>query len=207
MKCWFGRLLTITCLLFVATNVRADAIQWSYAWSRNPVSVPSDGNGTGGISLTLSPSNGNSDITAVNLSTFSSAPLGTTDHFTHAPFKLGLSITDKASGNSDTTSFSGVFDGTLTPTSAGITATFDQTPHKLTIGKHLFTVALTKYTAPGIPDSPTVGSIMAHLTAADATGGGLPTGGGGGGGIINLNDVPEPATQRPCSKGLAPTPG
>jgi hypothetical protein len=178
MKCWFGRLLTITCLLFAATNVRADAIQWSYAWSRNPVSVPSDGNGTGGISLTLSPSTGNADITAVNLSTFSSAPLGTTDHFTHAPFKLGLSITDKASGNSDTTSFSGVFDGTLTPTS----------------GKHLYTVALTKYTAPGIPDSPTVGSIMAHLTAADATGGGLPTGGGGGGGPITLNDVPEPAT-------------
>ena len=192
MKCWFGRLLTITCLLFVATSVRADAIQWSYSWSRQPLSVASDGSGTGGISLTLAPTTGDADITAVNLSTFSSAPLGTTDTFTHSLFSLGLSIKDTASGNSDTTNFKGEFDGTLTPTKAGITATYDQTPHKLTIGKHLYTVSLTTYTAPGIPDSPTVGSIMAHVSATDAaTGGGISTGGGG---TISLKEVPEPAS-------------
>jgi PEP-CTERM motif len=200
MKCWFGRLLTLTCLLFATTSVRADPIAWSYAWTRTPVSVPSDANGTGGISLTLGqglPMTGDSDITAVNLSTFSSAPAGTIDHFTHSPFTLGLNLTDTASGQTGTTSFAGEFSGTLSPTSAGITATYDQTPHTLTLGSHLYTIALTSFAAPGIPDSTTVGSIGAHVAVSDVSSGGLgggSTGGGGGGGSVGVSDVPEPAT-------------
>jgi hypothetical protein len=200
MKCWFGRLLTVTCLLFVTSSVHADPIPWSYSWTRSPLSVPSDASGTGGISLTLGqglPMAGDSDITAVNLSTFSSAPAGTIDHFTHSPFTLGLTITDTASGKSGTTSFAGEFDGTLTPSAAGITATYSRTPHELSIGSHLYTVALTSFVAPGIPASTTFGSIGAHVTVTDATGGGLGggnPGSGGGGGGPTINDVPEPAT-------------
>jgi hypothetical protein len=188
MKCWFGRLLTLTCLLFVTNSLRADSIQWSYAWTRDPLSVASDAKGTGGISLTLGqglPMTGNSDITAVNLSTFSSAPMNTVDHFTHAPFNLGLTVTDAASGSTGKTSFTGEFNGTLSPTSAQITATFDQSPHQLTIGSHIYSVALTSYAAPGIPDSTTVGSIGAHVAITDAT---------TGGGSIGVSHAPEPAT-------------
>ena len=211
MKCWLGRLLTFTCLLVLTSSVRADAIQWSYTWSRNPVSVPSDGNGTGGISLALgqpTPVSGDSDITAVNLSTFSSAPKGTIDTFTHVPFTLNLSINDSASGNTGQTSFTGVFDGTLTPTSAQITATFDQTPHKLAIGNNLFTVALNSFAAPGIPDSTTFGSIGAHVSVVAASsggnnggatggnngGGGSGSGGGNVGGGPGISEVPEPTS-------------
>jgi hypothetical protein len=198
MKCWFGRLLTLTCLFFVATAARADTIQWSYAWTRSPLSVPSDANGTGGISLTLGqglPMTGSSDITAVNLSTFSSAPVGTTDHFTNSPFNLGLTVKDTASGQSATTSFLGVFNGTLTPTSSSIKATYDQSPHQLSIGSNLYTIQLTSYVAPGIPDSTAVGSIGAHVSVSSPRSGG-PIGGGGGtsGGGGSISDVPEPAS-------------
>jgi hypothetical protein len=189
-----------TCFLFLTTSARADTIQWGFAWTRNPVSVPSDGNGTGGISLTLGqglPMTGDSDITAINLSTFSSAPKGTIDHFTNAPFSLGLTLND-SSGQTGQTSFTGVFNGTLTPTSAQITASFDRMPHQLTIGSHLYTVALTSYAAPGIPDSTTFGSIGAHVSVVDASSGGPPAIGGGGapggGGGPGITDVPEPTS-------------
>ncbi len=215
MKCWFGRLLAITCLLFVTTSLRADAIQWSYSWTRNPLSVASNGTGTGGISLTLGqglPMTGDSDITAVNLSTFSSAPSGTTDTFTKSHFSLGLTITDTASGKTGSTTFNGTFDGTLSLLGVGIAANYDQSVHDLQIGSNDYKVALTSYVAPGIPDSTTVGSIGAHVTVTSlstSTGGGTTgtgttgggttgtggTGSGGlGGGGITVSDVPEPAS-------------
>jgi hypothetical protein len=200
MKCWFCRLLTLTSLFFVATAARADTIQWSYAWTRSPLSVPSVANGTGGISLTLGqglPMTGSSDITAVNLSTFSSAPVGTTDHFVNSPFTLGLTVKDTASGQSGTTSFSGVFNGSLTPTSSSITATYDQSAHRLSLGSNLYTIQLTSYVAPGIPDSTAVGSIGAHVTVTLATVDGGNHGGGstsGSGGSVGVSDVPEPAS-------------
>jgi hypothetical protein len=200
MKCWFGRLLTLTSLFFVATAARADTIQWSYAWTRSPLSVPSDANGTGGISLTLGqglPMTGSSDITAVNLSTFSSAPVGTTDHFTNSPFTLGLTVKDTASGKSATTSFMGVFNGSLTPNSSSITATYDHTVHQLTLGSNLYSIQLTSYVAPGIPDSTAVGSIGAHVSVTLATVDGGNHGGGntsGGGGSVGVSDAPEPTS-------------
>jgi hypothetical protein len=199
MKCWFGRLLTLTCLLVVTSSVRAEAIAWNFAWSRTPLSIPSDFKGTGGISLTLGqglPMAGDSDITAVNLSTFSSAPAGTIDHFTQSPFTLGLTITDTASGKTGSTTFIGDFGGALSPTAAAITATFDRTAHQLTLGSHLYTVALNSFVAPGIPDSTTVGSIGAHVAVADVTslGGVGGSSGGGGGGSPPLADVPEPTS-------------
>ena len=50
MKCWSGRLLmTLLVLLAVGGAARADMITpWTYIWTRSPISVASDGNGTGG---------------------------------------------------------------------------------------------------------------------------------------------------------------
>jgi PEP-CTERM motif len=211
MKCWFGRLLTLTCLLFVTSTLHADPIQWSYSWTRSPLSVASDASGTGGISLTLGtgvPMTGDSDVTAVNLSTFSSALPGTTDHFTNSPFSLTLTLTDTASGSTGQTTFTGVFNGTLSPTSAQITATYDQSVHGLTIGSNIYSVSLGAFVPPGIPDSTTVGSIGAFVSVIAGTtnnggggdtiniGGGLSDGLGNspGGGTVGVNDVPEPAT-------------
>lgn len=207
MKCWSGRLLTTLVVLFaVGGAAHADMITpWTYAWSRNPISVAADNNGTGGISLTLAPLTpgtnlaGNSDITVVNLSTFSSAPTGTVDTFTNAKYALDVHLTDMNSNQSGDLTFTGVFGGSLSTTSAQIKNTFvAPTTQSLVLGQHQYTVSLNSYVPPGLPDSTVFGSIGAHVSIADAStggGGGSNTGGSNGGGTtVGVQDVPEPAT-------------
>src|SRR4051794_31125821 len=132
MKCWSARLLpTLLLLLLPSGAARADLITpWNYAWSRDPLSVASDGTGTGGISLTLAvqaPGThpvGDSDIGVVSLSTFSSAPAGTVDHFTNSPYSLSVHLTDLNSGQAGDLTFNGVFNGTLSTTSASIQTSY-----------------------------------------------------------------------------------
>jgi hypothetical protein len=208
MKCWSrGLLATLLVLLTAGGYVHADTMTpWTYSWSRNPISVPSDNLGTGGISMTLAPlapgtnMTGDSDIVVVNLSTFSSAPAGTMDTFTKSPYSLSLHLTDLNSNQSGDLLFNGVFDGKLSPTSSQITTTFlDPIAQKLVLGGHAYTVSLNSYVPPGLPDATVFGSIGAHIGISDVNSGGGSGGGGGGAGDpagtgSGPQTVPEPTT-------------
>lgn len=194
MNCWSGRLVgTLVVLVTVGGVARADMMTpWTYTWSRNPISVAADNGGTGGISMSLVPlapgTNmvGNSDITAVSLSTFSSTPAGTVDTFTNSPFSLTVQLTDQTSGTSGSLTFNGVFNGTLSQTNAQITATFlNPTTQSILLGTNTYTVALNSYLPPGVPSSTVFGDIGAHVSIQDGT-----TGNGSG----SIESVPEPST-------------
>src|SRR5262249_20146472 len=63
----------------------------------------------------------------------------------------------------------GALDGTMTAGGAAITNTFTgATTQSLTLGGHLFTVAIGPYKAPGAPDGTPDGTIQAHVAVSDA---------------------------------------
>jgi hypothetical protein len=207
MKCWSPRLLaTLLVLSAFGGAARADVITpWTYSWSRDPLSVASDGAGTGGISLSVAPlapgthMTGDSDVNVVNLSTFSSAAMGHIDTFTHSPYSLAVHLTDLTSGISGDLTFRGEFNGTLSTTSAEIHTTFlDPQTQSLVLGGHTYTVALNSYVPPGLPTATVFGSIGAHVSIDPGAGGGGGGGDGGGdggaGGGGGVQDVPEPST-------------
>jgi hypothetical protein len=205
MKCWSGHMLaTLLVLLAIDGAAHADQIPWTYSWSRNPISVAADNSGTGGVSLTLVPMVGtnmigdNPSITAVNLSTFSSAPTGTVDTFTNSPFSLDIHLTDLNSGQSGDLAFSGVFNGSLSPTVSEITTSFtDATSKSILLGQNTYTVALASVQAPGLPDATTFGDIVygVSITGASTTTSNPGSGNTGNPGPgVSVQDVPEPST-------------
>jgi hypothetical protein len=177
----FGTALAL--LLFAGGNARADLIDWSYNWSRSPLAVPADVPGTGGITLTDESSHnakGSSDIVATNIRTFSSATSAAPDHFTNKAYSLFLSLTDTDSGKSANLTFSGVFNGTVSATSANITSTFTgQTTQMVKLGNNTYTVTLGPYAPPGPPTATNAGTISAHVDV--------------NGGSIGNNHNPEPS--------------
>ncbi|MCI0458246.1 MAG: hypothetical protein L0Z62_14875 [Gemmataceae bacterium] len=188
--------LPILLLLCTRVSVWADFIAWSYAWSRSPLVIAADGDGTGGISLATATDGqalGNSAIGAVVLTTFSSAA-GTIDLFTDKAYNLTLELTDQLSGASGSLTFHGLFNGTLTATAANISNTFTgATTQTLTLGDNVYTVAIGPYSPPGPPGDGSSGAIGAHVSVS-----GQPTeppvqdppGPAGG---PPVQDTPEPA--------------
>jgi hypothetical protein len=130
--------------------------------------VGADPGGTGGISLTVNPlasAQGNSDIVAASLSTFSESPRSQPDTFTNKGYSLTLQLGDVASGKQGSLTFSGMFSGTLTAFNANITNTFSgPTTQKLTLGHDVYAVTIGPYAPPGMPGSKTFGSIGAHVS-------------------------------------------
>jgi hypothetical protein len=202
MKCWLGRFLATLLLLFwVGGTARADLmVPWTYTWSRNPLSVAADNDGTGGVSLTLSPLaagtnlTGDNEIKAVSLSTFSSAPTGTVDTFSSSPYSLTVHLTDLNSGATGALTFSGQFNGTLSATTASISNTFlSPSSQSIVLGQDDYTVTLNSYLAPNQPNSTTFGYIQADVTITPATGS-TNTGNGNTGNSGGVQAVPEPST-------------
>jgi hypothetical protein len=187
---------------------RADLITWSFNWSGSPTTVSGDPGATGGIFL-LDPQpghgQGNMHLAGTQLEVFSSAPAGTLDHFTNRAYTESLTLTDDASHQSGTLAFTGLFNGTLTPTQANITNTFTgKTTQTLLLGGHLYTVHLDQY----IPPTPaTAGSFGADITVTTNSGtGGGGNGGGsgsGGGGSGGDHHAPEPSSMILAGIGLA----
>jgi hypothetical protein len=191
MKCYLSRVVATLLLLVSAGCARADMITpWTYSWSANPISVEANNpTPSGSVNMTVTPlapgvhMTGDSDINAVNLSTNSSV-MGSNDTFTDAPYSLKIHLTDLASSQSGDLTFNGEFNGTLNATTANIATTFlDPKTQTLVLGEHTYTVALNSYVPPGGPPQTVFGSIGAHVSIADST--------GGGGG--NVHDVPEPS--------------
>ena len=171
-------------LLIVALstgNGRASLIPWSYQWSATPIVVNADPPGphspsTGGINLIPGAITvnggapgvalGSSSVVAVNLTTFSFSPstTGAPDRFNNTPYNLSITLTDVNSQASTTMSFSAVFNGTLSDSSANILTAFTSpTTRSAMLGGNLYTVALNSYTAPGPPSANNEGTIGAFV--------------------------------------------
>jgi hypothetical protein len=161
-------------LLIGAADARAELIQWSYSWSRSPAEVHSDNhNGAGFISLTgegTTAVTGNSYLVATDTQAHSTAPANDPDVFTHKPYSLSLTLTDKNSQKTGVLTFTGEFNGTLTAGSANIKNSFlGQTTQELVLGDHLYTVKIGPYTPPGPPTETNSGSIAARADVTVST--------------------------------------
>jgi hypothetical protein len=196
------------CLLSMGLEARADIINWSFDWTHTPAVVAADKGGTGGISLTNHQGgmgSGNSDIVATEITTFSAATVNAPDHFTNTPYSLILDLTDTASHQSGMLTFKGLFNGTLSITSANIKNTFISplTQH-LDLGGHLYSVTIGPYAAPGIPDATQTGSISAHvMVQSDGSGGGGTSGNPPPPPPPPTHGAPEPSSWVLATIGLA----
>lgn len=197
-------LLTTFALFASPLVTRADFVAWTYNFGRSPVAVPSVNAGTGGLSLTdesTHHADGTSDIVATNIRAFSSAPRSNPDRFTNSPYTLSLFLQDDASKQSTTLAFKGVFNGTISATSANVTTTFTAPlSETVKLGDHSYTVNLGNYSPPGPPDASNAGSISAHVAVDEFTPNPGPTGGGTGGGTQH---APEPSTLVLSALGLS----
>jgi hypothetical protein len=191
-------LLVILPYLFSPLFARADFVSWTYNFGRSPVAVPAGGLSTGGLSLTdesTHQADGTSDIVATNIRAFSSATRNQPDTFHNAPYTLSLFLKDNASGQSTTLSFKGVFNGTISATSANVTTTFTAPlSETVKLGSNTYTVNLGNYSPPGPPDASNAGSISAHVAVDEFSPPPPPPVGGGGGGSPPPASAPEPST-------------
>jgi hypothetical protein len=182
---------SVAALLLAWGNANAAFVKWSYNWSRVPSDVVSaDAVGTSRISLTDEPlghATNSSDIVATNIRTFSNAPRATPNSFLKSAYALTLRLTDDASGQSGTLTFHGVFNGTLSASSANITTTItDPTTQELTLGGNLYRVKLEAFSPPGPPGISNAGSLSASVEVVPAPEPPPPP--------PPTNDAPEPST-------------
>jgi hypothetical protein len=166
-------------------------VSWSYNFTPSQPLIHSDtGNGT--VSFSNEPTHNainSSDVVVTNLKVSSTAPNTSPDSFTSSGGKwsVSLQLTDTASGQSTTMTFTGQLGGTFSQSNANITNTFTgSTTQSWTDPQNgnKFTVSLIGFTPPGPPSSSNAGSIAAYVQVT-------PGGSSGGG---TTSGTPEPST-------------
>jgi hypothetical protein len=162
------------CALAWPAAARADPM-WSYSWSPQSSTIDAT-TGPGSIHLaseSLVQASGGTNVLATSLTTSASGP----STFSSAAYSLTMTLTDAASGKSGTLTFSGAFDGTLSPTSAKISNTFTglQT-QQLILGSNQYTVTIGPYLPPGPPGATLPGGIGASVSVANLGNGGVDGG-------------------------------
>jgi hypothetical protein len=171
-------------------------VAWTYNFTPSSPFVSSD-SGSGSVSFTNEPTKNatnSSDVVVTNLRDSSTASATNPDTLTTSgAWKVSLTLTDTASGQSDTMTFTGKLGGTFSATNSNITNTFTgQTSYTWTASNgNQYTVTLSGYTPPGPPTASNAGSISAHVTV-------VPGNGGGGG----ISSTPEPSTLMLSCLGL-----
>lgn len=178
-------------LLVAGTGARADFIEWSYNWDRNPVSVLSD-SGNGSVAFTNEPlknATGSSDTVATNLKANSLANANAPDRLNNTgAYSLTLTLTDKVSGQTGSLTFSGKLGGTFSKDSANVTNQFTGAlSQSLFLGANNYTVTVGPYSPPGPPSASNFGSIAAHVDVS----------------TISIQKVPEPSTLLLAVLGLS----
>jgi hypothetical protein len=164
-------------LCLAGPQARADLIpapnaQWSYNFTPSQTFVSAAAPGTGTVSFTNEPTKsatGSSDVVITNLKVSSTAPATGGDTFgtNGGAWKVGLVLTDTASGtNSGTLWFTGKLGGNFSSSNSNVTDTFTgKTSYTWTANNgNVYTVSLTGYTPPGPPTASNSGSISAHVT-------------------------------------------
>jgi hypothetical protein len=174
----------------------SDLVEWSYSWSSNYASnsIPADSPGTGGVSLTREQTRdatGSTSVVATNLRTFSTASTSNPDQLnTNGTYQLTITITDTASGEFGTLTFTGKLTGTFSQGGTDITNSFTgDTTQSITLGGNTYTVTMTSYTSPGPSTQESAGSIGAFVTVT-------------AGADIQKEDAPEPSTLLLSGVGL-----
>jgi hypothetical protein len=192
----------VAVVLLAGTPVRADPtasdlVQWSYSWTNNTTagSISADSPGTGGVSLTgesTKDATGSTSVVATNLRTFSTATASNSDQLSsNGSYSLTITITDKASGQTGTLTFSGKLSGSFTKDSTNISNAFSgQTTESIVLGGNTYTVTMVSYTAPGPSTAQDSGSIGAFVTVS-------------AGGGVQHESAPEPSTLLLSCVGLA----
>ena len=192
-------LVAVVATLVFAASAPAAGVEWGYSVDRDRPAVEADVPGTGGITLTnvlFRTAAGNSDIVLTSLGTFSSAPFEKPDTCANAAYGMTLTITDLASGQTGTLTFSGAFNGILSRAFSQIGNEFTSAKnHALVLGDNTYTVEIGTYVPPPIPGASNTGSIGARVI--------VTAGGGGGEEPPPPVDTPEPSTLILASLGLA----
>jgi PEP-CTERM motif-containing protein len=177
-------------LLFTGAQAHA-AILWTADWTPGTTTVISD-SGNNQILFSNQPAitvGGNSDVVATNISV-NDHVVGASDTFTHQNYSLALKLTDQASGQFTTLTFSGNLTGTITPNSSNIANVFTGTlTQTVDLGTNVYTVTIGPYTPPG-PAGSNPGSIGAHVDVQPNSG-------------HEPNNTPEPSTMLLSCLGLA----
>jgi hypothetical protein len=179
-------LFASTLLFFAGTGARADLtsasppVGWTYNFTPSVNSVAADPPGSGGVSFTNEPTKAainNSDVVITNLRDFSTATTANPDKFsTNGAYSVTLVLTDSASGEHATLTFTGKLGGTFSANNSNITNTWTgQNPSPVILGGNSYTVTMGSYTPPGPPTASNAGSMSAHVSVAPVP----PSGGGG----------------------------
>jgi hypothetical protein len=171
-----------------ASPTPAAPVQWTYNFTPSSPFVSADAPGSGTVSFTNEPTKNatnSSDVVVTNLRDSSTATPTSPDTLNSSgAWKVSLTLTDSASGQSATMLFTGKLSGSFSATNSNITDQFTgKTSYTVVLGGNTYTVSLTGYTPPGPPTASNAGSISAHVT--------VTPGNSGGGGVAS---APEPST-------------
>lgn len=140
---------------------RGGYMDWSYRWSIGPAPVLSSGTGTVAQALGQ-PGKGASRILAAAVTTSSDAMARNPDRY-NASFRLTLHLTDRATHQSGSLTFSGLIRGILTADSAHLTETFRTPIEYLRLGRHIYEVQLPRYLTLMTPGSLVVPTFYAAV--------------------------------------------
>jgi hypothetical protein len=184
----------VAVLMVLGSQARADNINWHYNWTPGSLNVNSDaGPGGGFLTFTNEPQAaaiGSSDIVVTNIRTVSTAPLSNPDTFTTAgAYTLSLQITDDASGQTGSLTFSGKLGGSFSANNAAVMNKFTgQITQQLFLGGNTYTATIGPYAMPGPPTATNAGSISAHVDVSGIN--------------ITAKDNPEPSSMALSLFGL-----
>jgi hypothetical protein len=189
----FASTAGIVCL--AGTQARAGLIpaptaQWMYNFTPAQSSLPgtSPAGGTGNILFTNEPTHGatgTSDVVLTQLKVSTAAPASSPDTISNGNYKFSMLLTDVASGQSKTLTFTGTLSGNFSQTNANVTNQFTAATQlqTVTLGNNVYKIFLDRYAPPGPGDSVNEGSISARVTV-------MTNGPGNPGG----NQTPEPSS-------------
>lgn len=170
-----------------ATQVTVSDVGWTYNFTPSQSFVSADSPGSGTVSFTNEPTKtatNSSDVVVTNLRVSSTATADSPDTLSkNGAWKVGLTLSDSATGQSTTMSFTGQLSGTFSAANSNITNAFTgQTSYTWTASNgDQFKVSLVGFTPPGPPSASNAGSIAAFVQVT-------------GGAHIGNTGTPEPST-------------
>ncbi|MHB1423266.1 MAG: PEP-CTERM sorting domain-containing protein [Gemmataceae bacterium] len=163
-------------------------VQWSYNFTPSQMFISADPPGSGTVSFTkdgIKSVFNSSDVVVTNLRVSSTASPTNPDKLnTNGAWQVGMTLTDAASGASDTINFTGKLGGTFSGSNANVTNAFTGTTSYTwqAPSGNTYTVSLGGYTPPGPPTASNAGSISAYVQVTPASGTG------------HTGSTPEPST-------------